>query len=184
MNYLIHYNQNHSKSNGQFISGDGDGDGIVNDHANQRKTAYGGKSKDSYTKDMYTKYTKAGYKNIESKRYARAAAQQNKMHTDFYNRSIEKAKKFSDKAQAEKRVGNMKAYEAYTKKMLAAYRDAKINSGMIERAYDLGRSVTVEGDLSALGGISAYTIYQSTNQNSTTNIRKQVTEQVDRESRI
>ncbi len=36
-NYIIHYNQNHSKSNGQFISGDGDGDGIVNDHANQRK---------------------------------------------------------------------------------------------------------------------------------------------------
>ena len=29
--YLIHYNKNHSKSNGQFVSGDGDGDGIVND---------------------------------------------------------------------------------------------------------------------------------------------------------
>lgn len=31
--YLIHYNKNHSKSNGQFVSGDGDGDGQVNDHA-------------------------------------------------------------------------------------------------------------------------------------------------------
>lgn len=29
--YLIHYNKNHSKANGQFVSGDGDGDGIVND---------------------------------------------------------------------------------------------------------------------------------------------------------
>lgn len=37
-NYLIHYNKNHSKSNGQFTSGDGDGDGITNDHANQRKS--------------------------------------------------------------------------------------------------------------------------------------------------
>ncbi|MBP5598236.1 MAG: hypothetical protein J6Y02_22910 [Pseudobutyrivibrio sp.] len=36
-NYLIHFNKNHSKSNGQFISGDGDGDGINNDRANQRK---------------------------------------------------------------------------------------------------------------------------------------------------
>lgn len=36
--YLIHYNKNHSKSNGQFTSGDGDGDGIANDHANQRKS--------------------------------------------------------------------------------------------------------------------------------------------------
>lgn len=36
--YLIHYNKNHSKANGQFTSGDGDGDGIANDHANQRKS--------------------------------------------------------------------------------------------------------------------------------------------------
>ncbi len=35
--YLIHFNKNHSKSNGQFVSGDGDGDGVVNDHANQKK---------------------------------------------------------------------------------------------------------------------------------------------------
>jgi hypothetical protein len=37
--YLIHFNKNHSKKNGQFTSGDGDGDGIVNDHANQKKPA-------------------------------------------------------------------------------------------------------------------------------------------------
>jgi len=36
-NYLCHYNKNHSKANGQFTSGDGDGDGIVNDQVNQRK---------------------------------------------------------------------------------------------------------------------------------------------------
>lgn len=36
-NYLCHYNKNHSKTNGQFTSGDGDGDGISNDHANQKK---------------------------------------------------------------------------------------------------------------------------------------------------
>lgn len=35
--YLVHFNKNHSKSNGQFVSGDGDGDGIANDHANQKK---------------------------------------------------------------------------------------------------------------------------------------------------
>lgn len=32
---LTHYNKNHSKTNGQFTSGDGDGDGIVDDHHNQ-----------------------------------------------------------------------------------------------------------------------------------------------------
>lgn len=35
-NYLIHFNKNHSSSTGQFISGDGDGDGVVNDHKNQK----------------------------------------------------------------------------------------------------------------------------------------------------
>ena len=35
--YLIHFNQNHSSKNGQFTFGDGDGDGVRNDHANARK---------------------------------------------------------------------------------------------------------------------------------------------------
>lgn len=32
--YLIHFNKNHSKKNGQFDTGDGDGDGIRDDHHN------------------------------------------------------------------------------------------------------------------------------------------------------
>lgn len=36
-NELCHFNKNHSRQNGQFISGDGDGDGIVDDHKNQYK---------------------------------------------------------------------------------------------------------------------------------------------------
>lgn len=35
--YLIHFNKNHSKANGQFISGDGDADGIIDDHAHRSK---------------------------------------------------------------------------------------------------------------------------------------------------
>ena len=37
-NYLIHYNKNHSKANGQFVSGDGDGDGEVGDGRKSTKT--------------------------------------------------------------------------------------------------------------------------------------------------
>ena len=36
LDYLIHYNKNHNPKNGQFTSGDGDGDGIVDDHHNYR----------------------------------------------------------------------------------------------------------------------------------------------------
>ena len=36
-NELMHFNKNHSPANGQFTTGDGDGDGIVDDHRNQYK---------------------------------------------------------------------------------------------------------------------------------------------------
>ena len=42
--YLVHFNKNHDKK-GQFTYGDGDGDGIVDDHANQNKEGAGGKIK-------------------------------------------------------------------------------------------------------------------------------------------
>lgn len=35
-NYLVHFNKNHSPKNGQFTFGDGDGDGIIDDHRNQK----------------------------------------------------------------------------------------------------------------------------------------------------
>lgn len=35
--YLIHFNGNHSRKNGQFISGDGDNDGVVDDHHNYKR---------------------------------------------------------------------------------------------------------------------------------------------------
>ena len=37
MAYLIHYNKNHSPKNGQFTSGDGDADGVRDDHHNYSK---------------------------------------------------------------------------------------------------------------------------------------------------
>lgn len=40
-NYLIHFNKNHSKANGQFISGDGDDDGIIDDHHNYSRNKKG-----------------------------------------------------------------------------------------------------------------------------------------------
>ena len=39
--YLVHFNKNHSKANGQFISGDGDDDGIIDDHHNYSRNKKG-----------------------------------------------------------------------------------------------------------------------------------------------
>lgn len=47
--YLIHYNKNHSSKNGRFVSGDGDGDGILDDHHNyarNKQAQSGGGSSD------------------------------------------------------------------------------------------------------------------------------------------
>lgn len=70
--YLIHYNKNHSKANGQFTSGDGDGDGIVDDHHNQNKflnkdgslSDYGKKSARLNSIDMTSKRN-VGYKKAQ-----------------------------------------------------------------------------------------------------------------------
>ena len=42
--YLVHFNRRHDPKTGMFTFGDGDGDGIRNDHANQDTKAYGPKT--------------------------------------------------------------------------------------------------------------------------------------------
>lgn len=58
--YLMHFNKNHSKANGQFVSGDGDGDGVADDHAHRSK----GKRTDGwydYTRDVVRKEGRKKY---------------------------------------------------------------------------------------------------------------------------
>jgi hypothetical protein len=50
--YLIHFNKNHSSKNGRFVSGDGDGDGVINDHHNQSKNRKGVTSGSESIDDM------------------------------------------------------------------------------------------------------------------------------------
>ena len=38
-NYLMHFNKNHDPKNGRFTFGDGDSDGVIDDHAHRRKEA-------------------------------------------------------------------------------------------------------------------------------------------------
>lgn len=64
MAYLIHFNRNHSPKNGQFTSGDGDGDGIANDHKYQKNSwavRKGYQNKDGTL-------TKLGQRNLDAAR--------------------------------------------------------------------------------------------------------------------
>ena len=177
--YLAHFNQNHSPKTGQFINGDGDGDGIIDDHRNQRKTAYGGKSKKDYVTKMQSEYESAGHRKSFSKQYAKKAAMMNERYTKFYNQNMEKAKSFGEKAKAALRSGDTKAYESNTKKMLAAYRNARIDDEMIKRSYDLGKAVVKSSNAYMAGGVLNYSIYEGTNADSVAKIQRQVVEKVD-----
>lgn len=60
--YLIHFNKNHSKANGQFVSGDGDGDGQVNDAAARKAQKTKEREKLKKTRQKIIKEQKAAWK--------------------------------------------------------------------------------------------------------------------------
>ena len=68
-NYLMHFNKNHSKANGQFISGDGDDDGIIDDHhnysRNKRGATSGSNIKSTTAKSTSAKSTNTNKKKID-----------------------------------------------------------------------------------------------------------------------
>lgn len=63
--YLIHFNKLHSKANGQFISGDGDGDGILNDHLNRMKAKMSERRDSRWAKRNYNRLYKKAYKPVK-----------------------------------------------------------------------------------------------------------------------
>lgn len=74
-NYLCHYNKIHSKKNGQFISGDGDGDGVVDEHhrysKNQKYKKMSYEASTNTVKNAHREFTK---KHIKEAHEAREAA--------------------------------------------------------------------------------------------------------------
>ena len=54
-NYLIHFNKLHSRKNGQFISGDGDGDGTADEHHRYSKNGVKSKERSGEDFDGYTR---------------------------------------------------------------------------------------------------------------------------------
>lgn len=73
MSYLMHFNRNHSSKNGQFTSGDGDGDGILNDNKNQRRALRLERKDEKWAKRNYDRIYKKAYKPIrkEMKTYVK-----------------------------------------------------------------------------------------------------------------
>ena len=71
--YLIHFNKNHSPKNGQFVSGDGDGDGQIDDRHNGKKNLarrYMDWSKGYIENDKRIRNNIANFVSPKAKKYA------------------------------------------------------------------------------------------------------------------
>lgn len=152
--YLVHYNKNHDKL-GRFGSGDGDGDGIVDDHHNQKeaKKAYkalkgNGKNskrgKEAEAKAMQRarndeKFVKAKeefkaqekkYKYSISKindKLSRAEAIDTREAWNSYDRFLQKAKSNKSKEYAKAQAAFNKESERIAKEFCGKYADKNIS---------------------------------------------------------
>lgn len=129
MSYLIHFNKNHSPKNGQFISGDGDADGVRDDHHNYSK------NKVTSPKNGSVKYTKDGRKigkklnTFDYIKTDRMEKSRQKFSREFSEtESGKKAIKKSEKADKEFQKKDAKAdpYDYYfgTKEQKQKYKSA------------------------------------------------------------
>lgn len=130
-NELMHFNKNHSKHNGQFISGDGDGDGVVDDHNNGKKSSL------KPYKTMGISSAAYGHTDSKSKKYGAAQTMPKMLSKEEYKKKKQEqrdARKASNKRSSMFKSANFNEYKdekgnvdtrAYTrsgvKKMLAGF---------------------------------------------------------------
>ena len=109
-NYLCHFNKNHSPKNGQFTSGDGDGDNIRDDHHNYKKN----KGDLSVSKSL-KKYTgKNAEKNLKKDGYYKVASNLSKEYEKRYGDGSGKNTSIADK----KRKNAIRNLDKKAEKML------------------------------------------------------------------
>ena len=181
--YLIHYNKNHSKKNGQFVSGDGDGDGTADEH--HRYSKNGVKDSKSYNiqkeydsswgRNRYTisSINKIGNKNVDKMSNTSKKKINFNLRDGVY--TTPKDKKLSDK-QKNKNDEISKKYDQAMKKVLDIYnktgnaqKAAKVLadelSGESYVAEMSSKNYKQEGDrfisvaLEVYGNKKAYTLY-------------------------
>ena len=128
MAYLIHFNKNHSPKNGQFTSGDGDADGVRDDHHNYKKnkvTSPDGKDVSVKTMQNMTKdYEKINKKYNESSEGKHLLGKHNEYFQKSYDKSMalwvasdEQLKKYAnDKKWREEYISDTKKANEYEMK--------------------------------------------------------------------
>ena len=149
--YLVHFNKNHSKANGQFTSGDGDGDGIVDDHSNQgrikgqvidKKLKLGQRISLNYVRgkagfDKGSDYKRGDKITVEEAKKLLSIADKlikDSEKTDMFGRvkgSIEDRNNKDAKYEITKLLSSVD--ESYADDVLKAYKDLKISENATQR---------------------------------------------------
>lgn len=157
--YLIHFNKNHSPKNGQFTSGDGDSDGVRDDHHNYSKnkvtspdgknisvskplSRYTGSKAEKYLKKDGIKKVRKIIKDEYIKKYGRTGRGKNLDEDERkYDIAYTKAyKKVSEQWKKESRLAPWQdeEFDNRMKKELSKMVDLTGNSNNIAVLLDLG----------------------------------------------
>lgn len=142
--YLIHFNKNHSESNGQFVSGDGDGDGILNDNKNQRRALRMERKDEKWAKRNYNKLYKKAYKPIrkEMNKYVKKELnkvyghqlRQGKVSRSFMNEYNRKLAELMNR-----NVSDMRAPSGRVINFVAKRGDLGVYMALADAGYDMSQ---------------------------------------------
>lgn len=143
-NYLIHFNPNHDPKTGRF-------DFVM---GGSKKAYYNGQKKSDYKKQMEAQYREEGYGKIKSKGLAKAASEMNEMHVRSYNRNLDANKKYAEKLNSAKAIGDTKKISKYDQKVKQTYRNAAIDEELLSKNYELGKAFLKQKQGQALFGIA------------------------------
>lgn len=150
--YLIHYNKNHDKL-GRFAIGDGDGDGIRDDHANQNKESVGDKVKKAV----------AAYDDVKNSYRQRAMAEENyklaKEKTGLQRDQVENLRNIEQNAvksrdldvAAQKQQAKVDAQTARTQAFIDRYRaKTEVTLAKAEQAEARARALAARAEMKAI----------------------------------
>ena len=142
--YLIHFNKNHSSKNGQFISGDGDGDGIVDDHNNQKYLKNRWAIKNGYQNKDGTLTSKAEKARSVQEKYIEKAEKFDKIYKDIASKN-EDLENYDDWEDIKYFAESARKLGFKTDELVKAYRDQEKfynkNEKTIDDMYQLERKM-------------------------------------------
>lgn len=143
-NYLVHFNKNHSSKDGKFTYGDGDGDGIADDHKNQKYLKNRWAIKNGYQNKDGTLTAKAEKARSTKEKYVEKANKFDKLYEDIASKN-EELENYDDWEDIKYFAESARELGFDTDELVKAYKDSEKfynkNEKTINDMYQLERKM-------------------------------------------